>query len=873
MKKKVLYGVVMALFAGTAMAPLQSCKDELPDFVHQYNFDQKALADIIAQLRSDLATCKANCEAKIADLQAQITANDGDIADLQQAVRDLNAEVSNRVTYQELTTRLSDLENTLKQYTDGKFNILDGKISDLDAKLLREIAGVNATIDQFKQQYAQDLVGINGQISDLNQKIDTEIADLETRLTNTMEGYYNELQEQIGTLSLQVWNNIQAIDELQIKAELQAKQLAAMEKELTDLKATVGSNTEKIAELTQQVVDLRKKYDALNDKIDEQIIPMIEEYYNELNTSIGQLAGYIQTLNDDVAELQEQFEEITGRLDSLITGILIQGTDSPIFGNFSLPIGVKSNILFDWFGQNLNPEFEFPSYRAENSFNSEDPLFTKADYDFLVKYMANADQKVTIPTGFMADEFNLGKLYLTVNPIGHKFDGKNFTLETSAGKALPYGLTITPSEDELYFGFTKSAANGFYEADVKVPANNEAIYATCVKIDEGLEDAAKDFVKNASKRTALDLLKKVYDQVNHSLPAYAVRYDWAEKQYSILSQYDLAVATAQPLSYKFLEGVSTSKKIRTFGHVDNFLEELKEKIGDKLKAQLTQFTQNITVQGHSIAFVGTDNLAFTNSGNGNVTVSVTGLQVDGGTIDAFEATSDVDGIVVALNKAICDKIVNAIGGANASDELKAEVKIKVDNVLLQLNQQVNDVIAQIQGKIDTGLDYAYDKAEPYFSRLNQIIDLYNKVANKINAVLANPNDYLQPALFYKASGKVGLLSCVKEDPTVFANGGGQAFNLFLTSYSGEIVAPAFKKFVACVNVYDASGKSVREAQWKTLANINSYSSGLNRVLDGKTHKIAVPATDMKPGYTYEFVYQGVDYSGVTSTRKFYIKVK
>ncbi|MDE6341759.1 MAG: hypothetical protein K2K93_05535 [Muribaculaceae bacterium] len=873
MKKKVLYGVVMALFAGAAMAPLQSCKDELPDFVHQYKFDQAAVQSLIAQLRSDLNACKANCEAKIADLQAQITANDGDIAALQSAVQSLNAEIANRVTYDELNTRLSTLETTLKQYTDGKFTTLDGKISDLDAKLVREISAVNALISDL-QGALTTLEGKHDQdILNLTNKINTDIASLDTKLTELIEGYVNELQEQLGTLSMQIWNNVMAIDELQVRADLHEKQLAAIENELTDLKATVGSNTEKIAELTQQVIDLRKKYDALNEKIDEEIVPMIEEYYNDLNTKIGQLGLVIQSLTDDLDALETQLTELTGRMNALITGILIQGTDNPIFGNFSLPLGVKSNILFDWFGQNLNPEFEFPSYRAENSFNSEEPLFTKADYDFLVKYMANADQKVTIPTGFMADEFNLGKLYLTVNPIGHKFENANFTLETSAGKALPYGLTITPSDDELYFGLSRGVANGFYEADVKVPANNEAIYATCIKIEDGLEDAAKDFVKNASKRTALDLLKTVYDQVNHSLPAYAVRYDWAEKQYSVLSQYDLAVATAQPLSYKFLEGVSTDKKIRTFGHVDNFLQELKEKIGDKLKAQLSQFSQNITVQGHTIGFVGTDNLAFANSGNGEVTVTVTGLQVDGQEVTVEPVKAEVDGILAAVNNAICDAIAEAIGGDNASDELKAEVKIKVDNVLLQLNQQVNDVLAKIQGKIDTGLDYAYDKAEPYFSRLNQIIDLYNKVANKINAVLANPNDYLQPALFYKASGKVGLLSCKKEDPTVFANGGGQAFNLFLTSYSGEIVAPAFKKFVACVNVYDADGKSVRDAQWKTLANINSYSSGLNRVLDGKTYKIAVPATDMKPGYTYEFVYQGVDYSGVTSTRKFYIKVK
>ena len=57
--------------------------------------------------------------------------------------------------------------------------------------------------------------------------------------------------------------------------------------------------------------------------------------------------------------------------------------------------------------------------------------------------------------------------------------------------------------------------------------------------------------------------------------------------------------------------------------------------------------------------------------------------------------------------------------------------------------------------------------------------------------------------------------------------------------------------------------------------INASCDKLSVVLDGSAHRIFVPTSEFKaaPGQYYEFLYQALDYSGVTSTRKFYIKVK
>ena len=860
MKKKVLYGVAMALVATASMGTLQSCKDDLDDLKIQVDYNQDVLKGLIDALRGDLQACQADCAAKIADLQRQITDNDGDIDALRTAIQELEGEIANRVTIEDLQNKLNQLDADLKKYTDDAVDGLKAELTQDINAIKGDITVLRTDLNDLKADYAAKVQEYDQRLA----KHDEELTNLRNDVTN-LGGQIEELQDELASQVIRIDQDLQ----------LKQAQIDAINTELEGLKTTVASHTELISELTRELQELSEKYDALEEEFNQRIGGLeefISEVYDTLGGAIGSLASQISDLQDQIDALNDKFDELTERMNDLITGIILQGTDNPIFGNFSMPIGVKSNMLFNWYGENLGQEFMFPSPYAENAYNAESPLLTKADLDFLLNNMAL--KQVQIPAGYLAEEFDLGKLYMTINPVGHNFNNTALSLETSAGKKLPFGITAVPSNDELTFGYTtKSVENGFYEANVTLPATDENINAAKIKIDEGLETAVKDILNDRSKRTALNLLKAVYDQMNSMLPAYALRYDWTsgENNYSVLSGYDLAVATAQPLSYRFLEGKGTDKRIRTFGHINNFMAELKDRVENKF--DLSKYAQDITVQGKSVKFVavnGHSNLEFSDADN-QVVVTVYGLSVGGQVLAPFTASSDVDGIVDALNEALCNAVLGTFN--NPGDDVRAEVKVKVDRVLLQINQEVNDVIASIQGSIDNAVEDVYGKAEPYFSRVNRLIDIYNRVANKVNDFLAAPNEYLQVAMFYKASGKVGILSSVKEDPTVFANGGGQAFNLFLTSYTAETVAPAFKKYVAVVNVYDANGKSVRDAEWKSLAEINSYSSGLNRVLDGSTHKIAVPATSMKAGYTYEFVYQGVDYSGVTSTRKFYIKVK
>ncbi len=171
-----------------------------------------------------------------------------------------------------------------------------------------------------------------------------------------------------------------------------------------------------------------------------------------------------------------------------------------------------------------------------------------------------------------------------------------------------------------------------------------------------------------------------------------------------------------------------------------------------------------------------------------------------------------------------------------------------------MHNQINDIVTQIRGNIGSALDSIENSN--YFALANRAFNFYNRVASKINNFLSNPNAYLQVAAFYETSDDLGILSQVASQPTPFS-GNGKAINIYLSSYTGEFLAPAYKKFFACTSD----------------PNVNAGSNVLGKVVDGNVTEVSIPVEKLEKNKVYEFVYQGLDYSGYTSTKKFYIEVK
>lgn len=841
MKKKVLYGVFMACFAFIAVGTLQSCKDELSDFEHQTNYNFAQMEGVISGLRTDLENCKTNCSAKLEELRGLIDANTANDELTNQRIDALNNELRNYATIKDVDKKLSDLEKSLKAYSDAGDLALSQKIGEIDGEI--------SELESY----------ITSQLTVLDGKIDA--------LGSTLGDSIDQVAYDLGVLQGRVDANTTSITT--IKSELDSLKQVVAGFDPTAILARLSALETSVNTINSQVAALQAQY-------------------NSLSGAINTITSKIATLTTELNTLTSKFNDLTNRVQDMLTSILVQAVDGPVFGNFSLPVGIKSNIAFDWYGT-FDNAVKFPSHSRTTAYDATGIEGLDADF-------ARVDApSETYPAGYVMNG-NLGNLYVTINPIGHNLtEGKTFSLETSAGKTYPVNLNVEESDQELVFGYSRSAANGFYSAEVTADAENaEAIInAVGVTIDENLKTSAKNLFNDFSKHNAYDLLKAVYNQLDGMLPAYALRADWttapktpgsAPATYSVLSGYDLAVATAKPLSYKFFYGEGSDRRIPTHGHIDNIINDLKEHLNIKLntsfdintdfKVDFTGFDLNInttvSVDRKSIEIIIPEITVYDNAGKEigkteeqPVTISVDQLN---GLYDAIEkGFSDA---IMNLSQDLNDQI-NAQIKENLIKNIEAQVRKMLNDIKDQVNDMLKNLEVQINDQISNIIDEVSGKAQPFFDKVNQMIDVYNKVAEKINSFLANPNHYLQVAVFYKGNGTVGVLSNVKSDPTQFANGGGDAISLYLSSYSGEIVCPAYKKFVAVTNCWNASGV----ADNSQLRQINANGVNLNKVLDGRTIKAALPASSLKSGYVYEILYQGLDYFGATSTQKFYITVK
>ena len=133
------------------------------------------------------------------------------------------------------------------------------------------------------------------------------------------------------------------------------------------------------------------------------------------------------------------------------------------------------------------------------------------------------------------------------------------------------------------------------------------------------------------------------------------------------------------------------------------------------------------------------------------------------------------------------------------------------------------------------------------------IDKFNKeVAAK---VLNNVNAAIQPTLLYESDGKVAHMHAGGAVNTIKAG----EVKLFPTSWTAELLAPAFKKYVALTEVTDLNGTSLNEV-------VNTGNMG--KIIDGKINTI--PFT-IEAGKIYTIVYTAMDYSGLTRTLTYTIK--
>ena len=823
--KKVLYGVALTLLASASVGSLQSCKDDVNDLKTQTSYDLKNL--------------QLDIQKKLKELEDEI------------------AEKQDKGNYVETTT-LQDYA-TLKYVNKLIFGVEANEVSAEDLAKIQE-GGLLKMIEGALSKVSCDCAGFQKKINDL---LYPQTAEGEVTLPED----YGESANMIAYLQGKIGANLASIEAIN--------------------KFLAGYLEDGKGEQEGEYKTLQKRLQEINDAIfalanvDENAGPLGRVTLLENDMKV--VKARLDNIESAMTQAFNYLDALNGRLDNLITSIKVERAVSPVFGDLSLPVGIKSNVLFNWYGYSDRGEaVPFPTAMAGLAGEG-------------ITLPAGAPS-VNIPNGYFDDEVELGNVYVTLNPVGHVFNGNKLTFTTSAGNDLEFQVEVNASDYELKHGYTRAEeeinGNGFYEGKVTVPnANIESIK---LSLDEKLMTSMKNVVKDPTKRNAASLIKALYDQMSGMMPAYALRYDWtsnyytnptetgtlkdaegnaikngagedvptwnpesSEKAYAVLSGYDLAVAAARPLGFNFLSDVSGSAKVPTIGNLDNFIQEMIDKSLEKINIQ----GKDMEVLGHKIGFAKGE--VSINTVNGELVATVKGVTVDDNPLgdvktQGYSAPEETSAYInKALSVAIADIIsTNKDKNSQEYKETQAKLEASVDIALLQMQKQINEVLADVNGQIHDAFNNIGDSADSYIDKANRAIDLYNKVANKINNFLKDPNHYLQAAAFYAAGNHMGILSSNPNSPTVFT-GSGNTITLYLSTYTGEIIAPAYKKYVAVT----------------TPGASNLNSGDLNQVLPGSRIAVDVNVAGFESGKTYELTYQAVDYRGFYSTRKCYIQVK
>ena len=512
-------------------------------------------------------------------------------------------------------------------------------------------------------------------------------------------------------------------------------------------------------------------------------------------------------------------------LEQKLDGITVNATENPVTGYW--------NASFT--GLNLKLASSFYGVAAEGN----------EDWDVKANQVLGKDG-------------NAGYLYVSLNPTEIDPSLVKVELVNSQGEpAKGFKLGDIDNTDKVLTFGTKAAtlsANGFYQVPVIAsdPQNDG------VEFDKGaLAAAAKNVLNELRNPKENDLdLSKIASALYKNIPvltAYGVKaeyylYNPDTKKLELtktvkhaVSDYDIAAFAVKPVSYNFLKDNATLDKLSDWA-VENFrlpsLSSKLDKVIDAIKVE-KMTVNNSTVNVVSI-LAATDvkvevkdgYLVFTNTTNNT---EVGNIKLDAPT------TVEPVGNPITVNTGHTQQVYQITSTIDPITKVLDEV---VDNVNGQL-QPIKDVLSK------TG------------SKWENVIAKVNPLLQKVSSKIGSANKLLQPTILYKdQNGNPNTLSTIGGRlGTRFVGTG--ATTLYPTSWTAELLAPAYKKSISVKAVKDENkgGATVTLTDGKTSAA---------EPFDGSINKVIFNAT--KTG-EYIIVYKAIDYSGVEVEKTFNVVVE
>lgn len=790
-----------------------------------------------------------------------------------------------------------------KDYEEDNYSDLNGKFTNLSGQLQDQIDALEkfkgeleTELTELKNGYQEGdkvlgdritiiedvlIPGLDKKIDELERKHDEDIDDLWLAITGE-----NGINEAIADLSKTVSGNTKAIEDLQKLIDKdKADEWSKAVEDAAEALERAKNDSAKLALLGDNLEDYDKMRDALAGALRDANgnWMSLEEYIKaqgfltsddikdfvtkaEFNDSLNVFRARIDEVSSKLEALTTEINTKLGllqnSLNKYVSSVLIQGTDNPVFGSFAFPANISSNVLAAYYGD--VKDLKFPTDEPYNYVDAQNALSAK-DLEMMGVAAGNQYYNGRVVSGMQADGTvaagNAGTLYVTVNPNTVDATGATAILVNSQDSKS--GVMLSPlaeTDKVLNFGYTRATGNGFYEAKATVTPSVVDEVSPRISYDDlkGLKDEIKDAVNAIRNKGNVDitgLVYSVYSISSNILDAQAVKFPWSDTdiygntiERATYSQYSLAATAVHPLSFAFAKDVHYDE-FPGINKVEDIIGDMFNKIEDAIPT-IDVDDLNIHIEIEDFVF---DPVELE---DGSVVVNVD--IVDEETGKHYKQTIDItDKVEEAVNEAL----------GSAAGDVSAYIKDVVD----QLNEQVaqiNDIIDQLRdiNEIGNKLDEVEDK----------IYDYLSKGENLLLKLVNNANELLQPMMLAKTADSYVVLSRSASAPTKFSASSMTSDGIILrpTTYSAEVLAPAFKKFVGVANVYK-DGKSAQGGDANCQAALkaaNSSSEGFCTVQEGDWNKAQFKVSSQYKGYVYEIVYTAADYSGKIVVKRFYIEL-
>lgn len=594
---------------------------------------------------------------------------------------------------------------------------------------------------------------------------------------------------------------------------------------------------------TEEFKDVKEDIKAL-----EEFREKYPKEAKQVTDALEKKLGELQKQVDDEAKAQEELNKAYDTaFDYLINknlqNIAINATENPVLGYYNAAfLGSKLNLVSSFYG----------TAAAQNQ-----------DWD--------------ITKGEFLNNGDAGKIYITLNP--NEIDPECITdlklVDSQGNEAKGFELGkedgegkkkfIFTTDKVLTYGFTKAAsANGFYEVPVRAtdPANDD------FSLNKGeLKEAAKNIIAKLQnpKESNLNLSQiatTLYRSVNNQLKAYTVKASYVlydptkpvKERFVVKSQvaptYDMAAFAVKPLSFNTLKD---NQKLKNLGlALDKYmLPTLSDKLGKFMDALDFQIKNENGKQIKMYSMLSSKNVRCWEEGNDVIISNSNGETY---TLKNTKIAKDLSSW--NLNTEVY-KYVPEWGGYTYTDLAVGEYERLF--VFETTDNTIDELIGSINEQIGTKLQPVKDAITNAATKWDNAITPVNNLLHKINAHISDVNQLLQPTMLYKSSktNDWNTLSTLKGKLGTRMTGTGSTV-LVATSWTGELLAPAYKKSVYVKG--NPAGAKVTLMDCKTPA----------KKFAGSTQKVLFTATATGP---YTIVYEAVDYSGVSVKKEYHITVE